>query len=56
MTERERICTFYTRHGYEVENLGLMTFINYEDYYVIRFWNEDGSPDTTKSTYWGIHR
>lgn len=52
MTERERFCAAMKKRGYEVDNLGLMTFLRSEDYTAIWFFREDGTRDTSKKVSW----
>lgn len=56
MTDRERFCRIHTKRGYEVENLGLITFIRDGNYTAIWFFNPDGSLDTTKPASWRLER
>ena len=59
MTERERFCAIQARRGYEVENLGLITFLHSVtregwNYTAVWFWNQDGSLNREMRPSWSI--
>jgi hypothetical protein len=57
---RERFCAIHSRRGYTVENIGLVTFLSYEDdkeeYTAMWFWNADGTLNTEMKPSWNIRR
>jgi hypothetical protein len=59
MTYRDRFCEAMRKRGYEVENLGLMTFLRCEAreggiYTAVHFFCEDGSLDRESTPQWWI--
>lgn len=56
---RDRFCAVQARRGYEVENLGLITFLRHTDkdgaeYVAMWFWHEDGTLNEAERPYWHL--
>lgn len=56
---RERFCAIQARRGYEVENLGLITFLRSvtrdgKNYTAMWFWNRDGSLNEDEEPTWWV--
>ena len=60
MMTRDRFCAIQASRGYTVENVGLVTFLTYEDdteiYTAMWFWNADGTRNTNLRPSWNIER
>ena len=57
---REKFCAIHARRGYEVENLGLITFLRApvgkgKTYTAIWFWNADGTLNEAERPTWTIN-
>ena len=55
---RERFCEIQSRRGYEVENLGNITFLRHHkggvEYTAMWFWLADGTLDKSHEPTWSI--
>ena len=53
---REKFCSAMRKRGYEVTNLGLITFVADGNYTAMWFFNPDGTRDETKPAMWHLDR
>lgn len=60
MMTREKFCSIQKNRGYKVTNLGLVTFLDYEDakstYTAMWFFNADGTLNREEKPRWTITR
>ncbi len=60
MMTRSRFCEIQARRGYKVTNVGLITFLEYEDaestYTAMWFFNADGTPNREEEPFWTVTR
>ena len=60
MMTREKFCAIQARRGYKVTNLGLITFLDYEDaestYTAMWFFNADRNLNREEKPHWTITR
>jgi len=58
MMTRSRFCEIQTHRGYKVTNIGLITFLDYEDtestYSAMWFFNADGTLNRKEKPQWTI--
>lgn len=60
MMTRDKFCAIQTRRGYKVTNLGLITFLEYEDaestYTAMWFFKADGTLNREEKPHWKVTR
>lgn len=60
MMTRDKFCAIQARRGYKVTNLGLITFLEYEDaestYTAMWFFNANGALNREEKPHWEVTR